>query len=223
MNFHNNLELVIPTIIVDENGIKTYNYGKFKVKKVPYKGFGVVTTEDLTIHDINKVLVYGGILFNDKQHKKYMKLNNDLKFENKVYNSNISYITEANDHYLNANPILYKDETKMGWIGSYVNELSVNSRLIYNAELIVFSPDDLITHQSQINLLPSCINKEQIVGIRIKYVVKKNKEITVNYDDNNSFIRVNYKQKQPDISFNEDGSLAAVNNFNFLTPSKKKK
>jgi hypothetical protein len=222
MSFHNDLKLVIPTIVVDDNGISNYKYDKFKIKKIAHKGLGVVVTEDLTIHDINKVLVFGGILFNDKQHKKYMKINNDLKFGNNVCNSNISHITEVNDKYLNANPILYNDDIKMGWIGSYVNELSESSHLVYNAELIVFSNEDIIKYKTQIDRLPDCINKKNIVGIRIKHVIKKNKEITVNYGDNESFDRVNYKQKQPEISLNEDGTLLEVIDCNVLIPRRKK-
>ena len=127
----NNIQIVIPTI-VGIPGSQFYNYPKFKVTAVNGKGLGVLATEDLTSQDLNKFLVHGGIVFNDKQHKKYIRLSNDLKFENNLCNSNISHITQANNHYLNANPILYKDEIEMGWIGSYVNEVSIRSRKQYN-------------------------------------------------------------------------------------------
>ena len=155
------LQFVIPTIINN-----SYNYNKFKITEITNKGLGVVATEDLVLEDINKVLVHGGILFNDKQYKKYMKLNNDLKFENNDCNSNIFHITKANvlnepDFYLIANPILYNNNNyKNGWIGSFVNEVSVNeSNKTYNAELIVLSEDDIINYQHQINQLPDCIDK----------------------------------------------------------------
>ena len=100
MSFCNDLQFVIPTII-GMVGNQNYNYDKFEIKKIRNKGLGVVATQDFTIQDINKVLIHGGILFNDKQNKKYMKINNDLKFENKLCNSNINHITKANDSYLN--------------------------------------------------------------------------------------------------------------------------
>ena len=169
----NDLQFVIPTI-VGNNGNKKYNFDKFKIKKIKKKGFGVVATEDFTIQDINKVLIFGGILFNDKQYKRYIKINNNLKFENNLCNSNISHITKANDttelenYYLIANPILYNDDIKNGWIGSFVNEVSEKSHKIYNAELIVLSQEDLIKYQTQIENLPDCIDKTHIVGICIK-------------------------------------------------------
>ena len=219
MSINKKLQFVIPTTVVDNNGISNYNYPKFKIKNIENKGLGVVATEDLTSQDINKVLIYGGVLLTDKQYKKFIKINNDLNFENNSSNSIISYITKANDLYLNADPVLYNDDTKMGWIGSYVNEVSEISNSVYNAELIVLSPEDLKEYQLQINKLPDCINKTQIVGISIKYIVKKEQEITAYYGE--SFIRNNYKQKQPQITYNEDGSSLVINdNVNSLTPKK---
>ena len=216
----NNIQIVIPTI-VGIPGNQHYNYSKFKVTTVKGKGLGVVATEDLTSQDLNTFLVHGGIAFNNKQHKKYIRLSNDLKFENNLCNSNISHITQANNHYLNANPILYKDEIKMGWIGSYVNEVSIRGRKQYNAELIVLTPEQVIQYRSEIDNLPDCIDKNHIVGICIRYAVKKNEEITVNYGDDETFIRVNYKQKKPQITYNEDGSVLELNNVHVLTPRPK--
>ena len=48
-------------------------------------------------------------------------------------------------------------------------------------------------------------------------LLKKNEEITVNYGDDKTFIRVNYKQKQPQITYNEDGSLLELHNVHLLT------
>jgi hypothetical protein len=216
----NNIQIVIPTI-VGIPGNEHYNYPKFKITTVKGKGLGVIATEDLTTQDLNKFLVHGGIVFNDKQYKKYIKLSNDLKFENNLCNSNISHITQANNHYLNANPILYKDKIKNGWIGSYVNEVNIRSRKEYNADLIVLTPEQVIYYKSQIDNLPDCIDKNHIVGICIRYAVKKNEEITVNYGDEETFIRVNYKQKQPQITYNEDGSVLELHNVHVLSPRPK--
>jgi len=216
----NNIQIVIPTI-VGIPGNEHYNYPKFKITTVKGKGLGVIATEDLTTQDLNKFLVHGGIVFNDKQYKKYIKLSNDLKFENNLCNSNISHITQANNHYLNANPILYKDKIKNGWIGSYVNEVNIRSRKEYNADLIVLTSEQVIYYKSQIDNLPDCIDKNHIVGICIRYAVKKNEEITVNYGDEETFIRVNYKQKQPQITYNEDGSVLELHNVHVLSPRPK--
>jgi hypothetical protein len=216
----NNIQIVIPTI-VGIPGNEHYNYPKFKITTVKGKGLGVIATEDLTTQDLNKFLVHGGIVFNDKQYKKYIKLSNDLKFENNLCNSNISHITQANNHYLNANPILYKDKIKNGWIGSYVNEVNIRSRKEYNADLIVLTSEQVIYYKSQIDNLPDCIDKNHIVGICIRYAVKKNEEITVNYGDEETFIRVNYKQKQPQITYNEDGSVLELHNVHVLSPRTK--
>ena len=73
---------------------------------------------------MNSILIFGGILFNKKQYKKYIKLEDDLKFSNNSCTSNISHITLASvdlpEQYLIANPLLYKDKNniKNGWIGS---------------------------------------------------------------------------------------------------------
>ena len=81
----NNLQFVIPTI-VGTAGNQYYNYPKFKITTIKGKGLGVVATEDFTTQDINKFLVFGGIAFNNKQHKKYIRLSNDLKFDNNLCN-----------------------------------------------------------------------------------------------------------------------------------------
>ena len=215
------LKFVIPTVVGSPpNGI--YNYDMFEVKKTLNKGLGVFATKDFTLEDTNKFLVYGGILFNEKQHQKYKKVTNDLKFDNKLCcsNPNLSHIAKFDDCYLNANPNLYNDKVKFGWIGSYVNEVSANSTQLYNSELIVLSPEDIILYESKIKQLPNCIDKNHIVGIRIKYALKKGDEVTVYYGD--TYVRVNYTERTTQITRNEDGSLLAVNNnCNILTPRKK--
>ena len=183
-NNNDDLKFIIPSINNDNN---EYRYDKFKVVDIPNKGLGVVVTEDLKINDINSFIVYGGILYNSKQFKKYMKLNNDLKFDNNKNISNISHITKAsllneNENYLIANPILYNNPYKFGWIGSYVNEVSENSNEIYNAELIVLSDIDKLKYKSSIDKLPNCIDKRYIVGIRIIYAIRKGMEVTAYYN-----------------------------------------
>lgn len=218
------LKFVIPTVDLIDN---SYKYGKFKITNIPNKGLGIVTVKDLDINDLNSILIFGGILFNKKQYKKYIKLEDDLKFSNNSCNSNISHITLASvdlpEQYLIANPLLYKDKNniKNGWIGSFVNEISDGCNETYNSELIVLSKEDIINCQSQIDLLPNCIDKRCIVGICIKNIVKKDIEITAYYGGEETFNRVNYVAKKPQIIYEEDGSFRIQDNYNILTPKKK--
>jgi hypothetical protein len=70
-------------------------------------------------------------------------------------------------------------------------------------------------------LLPNCIDKTCIVGICIKKIVKKDIEITAYYGGEETFHRVNYVAKKPQIIYKEDGSYIIQDNYNILTPKKK--
>ena len=73
---NDDLKFVIPTVVGSPpNGI--YNYDMFEFKETLHQGLGVFITKDFTLEDTNKFLVYGGILFNEKQHKIYKKVTNN--------------------------------------------------------------------------------------------------------------------------------------------------